>query len=144
MKQTFVLTLIVISLMGCDEGVKETNQSRMLGIMQEGTWRISYYYDTSVDETAIYSNYTYEFDPSSILSATDGANSFSGTWGIIDTDPFVDTLPDLNFNILFSSPPSFAKLSANWKVIEATDTKVKLSSTGGSNGGTDYLTFDRK
>lgn len=146
MKKTFALSLLLISLISCDEGIQKTNLSRVQGIMQEGTWRISYFYDTNVDETAIYSNYTFEFDQSAILAATDGTNSFSGTWRIIDNNQLLDLddLTDLSFNILFAAPPSFAKLAGNWSIIEITETKVKLTTTDITTGTIDYLTFDRK
>ncbi len=106
-----------------------------------GTWRITYFYDTDKEETAGFTGYNFTFGSS--LTATNGTNTYTGTWSVSDTNSSDDSLEDLHFNILFSSPAAFANLSDEWNIQERTDTKIKLIDVSGGNGGTDYLTFEK-
>ena len=44
-----------------------------------GDWKVSYFFDKS-DETTNYSGYTFEFLSNGQLTATQGSQSWTGTW----------------------------------------------------------------
>lgn len=112
--------------------------------VQQGSWRITYYYDTDSDETGRFSNYTFSFNSGNVLVATNGDNTYNGSWSITDSSSGDDNPHgDLDFNIAFSSPASFSELTDDWDIVTYTSTKIELIDVSGGNGGTDHLVFEK-
>ncbi len=113
--------------------------------MQQGNWRITYYYDTDSEETSRFSNYTFSFDPGNVLKASNGTNTYTGSWSITDSHSGNDDNPhsDVDFNIAFSSPSGFAELTDDWDIVSQSSTKIELIDVSGGNGGTDHLVFEK-
>ena len=143
MKSITLIFLLLIVTMACedDNSTKDTNQTQVVNIATSGTWRITYFYDTDKEETANFTGYKFTFGSS--LTATNGTNTYTGTWSVTDSNSNDDSMDDLDFNILFTAPPDFEDLSDDWDIIEVTDTKIKLIDVSGGGGGTDYLTFEK-
>lgn len=131
------LLIIVTSCLNKDSSIDY--KSQIEEIVTWGTWRITYYYDTDKEETSNYAGYNFTFSAS--LTATNGTNTYTGSWSITDNGSNDDS-PELHFNIAFSSPPAFEKLSDDWEIVEATESKITLRDVSGGGGGTDYLTFE--
>ncbi len=146
MKSIKSIALLLLVAFACsDDNSDTTNQSTVISIASSGTWRITYYYDTDKEETSSYAGYNFTFG-STALTATNGTNTYTGTWSVTDSNSNDDSMDDLDFNISFNNPPapsSFEDLSDDWDIIEVTDTKIKLIDVSGGNGGTDYLTFEK-
>jgi len=146
MKSIKSIALLLLVAFACsDDNSDPTNQSTVISIASSGTWRITYYYDTDKEETSSYAGYNFTFG-STALTATNGTNTYTGTWSVTDSNSNDDSIDDLDFNISFNNPPapsSFEDLSDDWDIIEVTDTKIKLIDVSGGNGGTDYLTFEK-
>lgn len=116
----------------------------VINMVNTGTWRITFYQDSGVDETSDFSGYNFSFGAGNILSATNGTNTYTGTWSVT-SDNSNDDSPsnDLDFNIAFSAPANFAELTEDWNIISYTATKVQLVHVSGGGGGTDYVTFEK-
>ena len=119
------------------------NPSDVINIVNNGTWRITYYYDTDQEETSDFNGYNITFGASNVLTASNGTNNYDGIWSITDSNSSDDSPSDLDFNIAFSSPAQFEELSDDWEIIEKSATVIKLKDVSGGNGGTDYLTFTK-
>jgi len=119
------------------------NSSDVFNIVNNGTWRITYYYDTDKEETTSFNGYNFTFGASNVLTTSNGTNNYTGTWSITDSNSNDDSISDLDFNIGFSSPAQFQELTDDWKIIEKSTTIIKLKHVSGGNGGTDYLTFTK-
>ena len=81
-----------------------------------------------------------------MLIATNGAASLSGSWVVTEQSDGSDgtnTFDDIDFDISFASAPVLSKLSEDWEIIEATDTKIDLRHMSGGNRETDLLTFNK-
>lgn len=118
-------------------------KNQVINTASAGTWRVTLFEEDGVNETTNYAGYNFTFGSNSVLTSTNGTNSYSGTWSISDSNSNDDTLNDLHFNISFSAPKDFADLSDDWDIIERTDTRIKLKDVSGGSGGTDYLTFEK-
>jgi hypothetical protein len=115
----------------------------VINIVNDGTWRISYYYDTDQEETSSFNGYNFTFGANNVLTASNGTNNYTGTWSITDSNSNDDSISDLDFNIAFSSPAQFEELSDDWEILEKSATRIKLTDISGGNGGTDFLTFTK-
>lgn len=137
----FVLTTSSMCSNDDDGSTSSVNPSDVINIVNNGTWRITYYYDTDHEETSNFNGYNFTFGESNVLTASNGTNSYTGTWSVTDSNSNDDNLSDLDFNIAFSSPAQFEELTDDWEIIEKSSTSIKLKDVSGGNGGTDYLTF---
>ena len=144
----FSLFLILLNVVFSCSSDSSSNSSidptPVINTVNKGTWRITFYEDSSVNETSNFAGYNFTFGSNSILSATNGVNVYVGTWSVT-SDTSGDDSPsnDLDFNIAFISPANFSELTEDWNIVERTDTKIKLVHVSGGNGGTDYITFEK-
>jgi hypothetical protein len=121
------------------QAINNVNQS-----VQQGAWRITYYFDTDSDETSRYTNYTFTFGSGNVLTASNGTNTYTGTWLVTNSNSNDDNpQSDLDFNIAFSSPANFQDLTDDWDIVSYTATRIELIDISGGNGGTDHLVFEK-
>jgi hypothetical protein len=141
----FLLNITWMCSSDNNNSVAPTNgiKTQVINTASTGTWRITLFEEEGVNETTNYAGYNFAFGPSSVLTSTNGSNSYSGTWSISDSNSNDDSLNDLHFNISFSAPKDFADLSDDWDILERTDTRIKLIDVSGGGGSTDYLTFEK-
>lgn len=155
MKRLLTAVLFFSLITACDdEDDKNSNAidekiSEVESTMTAGTWEITYYVDSGDDETATFADFTFTFSEGATnnLSATDGANTYTGSWSATNDDDSDDDNPDyddVDFNIAFASPPDFAELTEDWEIISMTASKIELRHVSGGGGGTDLLTFEKK
>lgn len=140
------LIFIVTTASTCskDDSVSTVNNpGEVISIAQNGTWRISYYYDTDHDATATFNGYSFQFGSNNVLTATKNTTIYTGIWSVTDSNSNDDSLSDLDFNIAFTTPAQFEELTDDWEIIEKSNTVIKLKDVSGGNGGTDYLTFTK-
>ena len=145
----FMFLFIVSIVSSCsDEDDSTVNNSvdptPVINVVNNGTWRVTLYEDSGVDETSNFTGYNFSFGAENILSATNGTNTYSGTWSVT-SDNSLDDSPsnDLDFNIAFSAPANFADLTDDWNIISYTATRIQLIHVSGGGGGTDYITFEK-
>jgi len=117
--------------------------TNVINTVSNGTWRITYYNDSGTIKTSLYTGFNFTFANSNLLTATNGTNTYSGSWSVTDSNSNDDTLSDLDFTILFTAPVNFADLSDDWDIQSQTATKIELVDISGGNGGVDYLTFEK-
>ncbi len=109
-----------------------------------GTWRITLFNDSGTIETSNFTGYNFTFAASNLLTATNGTNTYSGSWSVTSDDSGDDSPSnDLDFNIAFASPPNFEELTEDWNIISYSATRIQLIHVSGGGGGTDYLTFEK-
>lgn len=114
---------------------------------QDGSWRITYYFDSNQEETNDYVGYSFIFGSNNMLTAANGNNDIVGSWSVTNTSNSNDDSSsddDVDFNISFNAPEKFQELSDDWDVISHSSTKIELIDISGGNGGTDYLTFEKE
>jgi hypothetical protein len=127
-----------------DNSPSSTDPTPVITIVSQGTWRITSYVDSGTNETNHFTGYNFTFGDSSLLTATNGTNTYTGTWSVV-TDTTNDDNPssDLDFNIAFASPVDFADLTDDWDIVSYTATTISLIDVSGGNGGTDTLVFTK-
>lgn len=155
-KSLGTIAMICVLFVACDseddsQNDNGTSADQVAAIAENGTWGISYFYDSDQDETSNFSGYSFTFNADGTLAATNGNNTVSGTWSVTDSssnsssDDDGNSTDDDDFNIFFDVPASsdFEDLNDDWDIIEVTANKIELIDISGGNGGTDYLTFTK-
>ena len=144
----FLLCLFMLNVASMcssdDNSSSSTDPTPVITIVSQGTWRITSYVDSGTNETNHFTGYNFTFGASSVVTATNGTNTYTGTWSIV-TDSSNDDNPssDLDFNIAFASPVDFADLTDDWDFVSYTATTISLIDVSGGNGGTDTLVFTK-
>jgi len=146
-----ILTLsLILTSCSSDETMTIDNTALIKQIednVASGTWKITSYVDSGQDETNDYTGYNFEFNANGILSASNGTTIINGTWSVTDDDDNSNDDSsndnDIDFNILFNSPPNFEELSDDWDVVSTGNSKIELIDISGGNGGTDTLIFTK-
>lgn len=154
-----IVTLVIaISIIACSKDESNTaaadngtSADQVALMVQSGTWRITYFWDTDKDETDHFAGYVFTFNADGTLIAVKGNVTVNGTWSVIDdsgnssSDDDGNSTDDDDFNILFSVPETsdFDDLNDDWDIISATANKIELTDVSGGNGGIDFLTFEK-
>ncbi|MBY0487061.1 MAG: hypothetical protein K2P85_07750 [Flavobacteriaceae bacterium] len=140
-----IFMLNVASMCSSDDNSSSSNvaQTQVIATASSGTWRVTLYNDSGTVKTSNFTGYNFTFAASNSITATNGTNTYTGTWSVSDSNSNDDTINDLNFNIAFSTPVNFADLTDDWNIQSRTDTKIEFIDVSGGNGGTDYLTFEK-
>ena len=76
------------------------NPSDVINIVNNGTWRITYYYDTDHEETTNFNGYNFTFGASNVLTASNGTNNYTGTWSVTDSNSNDDSPKALILHLL--------------------------------------------
>ncbi len=101
-----------------------------------GKWKISYFFDKK-DETSNYQNYSFDFVANGNLTATNGGQTYSGTW----SSGYDDSKNKFLINFDSGAPSNLLELNEDWLIIEMKDDSMHFEHTSGGNGDTDVLKF---
>lgn len=136
---------MVIMISSCKKDDKEETsiQEELQSNIQSGSWQITKFIDSGTDETDHFAGYTFTFNASGTLIASNGNNTYEGSWSITDSNSDDDSQDDLDLNIYFNLTNDFEDLNDDWDFISQSAVKVELIDISGGNGGTDYLTFEK-
>lgn len=149
MRMVIATSLLSVMLMvSCNDDDDDsppnvTIEDQVENNVQKGTWRITKFIDSDEDETNNFAGYNFTFGDSGVLTASNGTNTYEGTWSITDSNSNDDSPDDLDFNINFNLMNDFEDLNDDWDFISQSASKIELIDVSGGNGGTDYLTFQK-
>jgi hypothetical protein len=138
----FLAIALLISSCKSEESVPDSTELIRQTAVQ-GTWRITYFYDTDVDETADFTGYAFTFGNNGVLTAAKGSTTHTGSWSVTDSSSDDDSDDDRHFNISFASPADFEDLSDDWDIVSISGSRIQLRDVSGGNGGTDDLVFEK-
>lgn len=136
-------SILFVNSCGSDDVVSVNTPSSVTNTVTLGTWKITLLDESGVVKTSDFSGYNFTFGSNNTINATNGTNVYSGAWSVSDDNVDDDSISTLHFNISFSSPANFVELTEDWKVLERTDSTIKLIHKSGGNGSTDFLTFTK-
>ena len=138
----FVFTAFAILLLSAFASCSNSDDNSSGGNNNQtpnaGTWKVSYFYDKK-DETGNYAAYTFEFGTDGSLSASNGSQTWSGTWQTGIDDSANKFLIDFNGTL----PSALSELEEDWRIISIEDNFMHFEHTSGGNGDTDVLKFTK-
>lgn len=112
-------------------------------IVTEGTLKITFCWDSDLNDAINFNVFNFSFGANNILTATEGRNTYIGTWSITDTNGYINNLSDLKFDITFSCPINFVEIIDDWRIIDNSSSYIQLRDVIGCEGGTEYLAFSK-
>ena len=131
-----LLLFSVVSLTACQKSDDNSNANSNTSTPAAGTWKVSYFFDKQ-DKTSNYSNYTFEFGANGSLTASNGSQSWSGSWatGVDDSgNKFV-------INLGGTLPSTLEDLVEDWHIVKMDGSTMHFEHTSGGNGDTRVLKF---
>jgi hypothetical protein len=133
----FVL-LSFLFLISCQRNNSaDLTQTQVTTTIQSGTWKVTLFNDNGIDETSNFNGFSFTFNANGTATATRNSIATDGSWVSGTDDSRVKLI--LDFGII--SP--LDELNEDWRVLERTDSKIRLTHISGGNGGTDFLTFEK-
>lgn len=140
----FLFMLNVASMCSSDSSSSSSDPTPVVNTATSGTWKVTSYIDSGTDETNHFTGYNFTFASANVLTATNGTNTYTGTWSVTSSDSNDDNpSSDLDFNIGFISPADFADLTDDWEIVSYSATTISLIDVSGGGGGTDTLVFTK-
>lgn len=135
-KALFAFAALLLSLSIALPACKNDNNPSNPPTPNPGQWKVSYFFDKQ-DKTSNYASYTFEFGSDGSLSATNGSQTWSGTWQTgID-----DSANKFLIDFVGTVPSALSELEEDWRIITIEDTSMHFEHTSGGNGDTDVLKF---
>ncbi len=131
----FIL-LSVAALTACNNDDNSNSNNNLTP--SAGTWKVSYFFDKQ-DETGNYTNYSFEFGAGGSLVATNGSQTWNGTWATGIDDSANKFLIDFSGTV----PSALAEMEDDWRIITIEDNFMHFEHTSGGNGDTDVLKFTK-
>ncbi len=154
----YSVLIVLLAFVACTNDDSDTTNSADLNaeieeiqdLATSGSWVVTSYIDSGVDETDDFTGYTFTFNANGSLVADNGANMVEGSWSVTgddssnsSDDSSSDDSDDIDFNIFFASPESFSELTEDWDIVSRSSTKIDLIDISGGDGSTDTLTFEK-
>jgi hypothetical protein len=110
----YIVTVIILLLfVSCSKKKDDTNTPGSINL-KEGTWRVSFYWDTK-DETSDFAGYALMFGDGGVLMAHKGASMYTGTWS--------QTSTKLTINF---TDATLSELNDDWLITESSSSLIKL------------------
>lgn len=105
-------------------------------VLTSGSWYVSYFYGDGYDETNYYNGYNFNFNSGGFCTAIKYSVTTNGDWDLHDESGYQRL--DLHYD-----GSALDEMEEGWKVLEYTETFIRLKHESG--GGTDnhYLNFTK-
>lgn len=134
--------LVVVSFMSCNKEESKNTADEVADTVKEGTWKVSYFYDSGKDETLNYSGYNFVFGGNNVLSASKGTNFYNGQWFVTKSTSDDDLFSTI-FKISIGPNDIFQDLNGDWKVMANTGSSLMLKDDSHGDTAIEYLTFEK-
>lgn len=156
LKTPLFLLLFSMAFVNCssddnNDGSSTQQAQSIINVANEGSWIISNFNDSGVDETNDFQGYQFTFGDNGILTASNGTNTLTGSWSVTTSssdsndDDGSSSDDDIDFNIFFqvSEDNDFEDLNDDWDVSSTSSSQINLFDVSGGDGSTDILVFTK-
>jgi hypothetical protein len=132
----YIFTLLLgLSFLSCKKIVQQQEQNAAINIITNGVWYVQTYTEDSIDITASFSGYVFQFKQDGTVVGTKDSIATTGTWTAdITTRTITSNFP---------SPPSpLNKLNSVWKITDSSIDYVVANTT--INDSTENLRLQKQ
>jgi len=140
--KVLIIAAVIATFVCCNDDENKTGADEVSDTVQDGTWKVGYFYDSGLDKTQNYAGYNFTFGGYTALTATKETNTYTGVWSASKSTSD-DNINGTIFMIGFGSPEALIRLSRSWKVIENTGTSLKLKDDSHGESAIDQLYLEK-
>jgi len=97
-------------------------------VIQQGLWKVGQFINGSVDETADFEGYQFNFHVNHYLVASGNNHTMTGSWEVKDDNGSIQIKIHFNSD---NDHLEFTQIEEEWEVMELTGTLVKTTADGG-------------
>lgn len=137
----FITAALSFSIVGCSsadlDSLTVTEAESIIG--DTDSWKVTYYYDKTKDETSDFNGWSFEFLSDGTLNAVNSSTAYSGSWSIENTDD--DPVYNKKMVILIAGADPLDNMSDDWLITELTESVMKLQDD--SDNGIEELHLER-
>ena len=122
-----LLLFSMLALVACskNDDTEKLTRDNLFQITVSAKWQVNLYANGDDINTDDYTNYKFSFLTSNTVKATNGTNTYNGTW-FSDNSDEPQNKTGLILNIGFDAPETFADLSRDWEVLSAEQSTIRL------------------
>ncbi|REH00847.1 hypothetical protein C8P67_10295 [Flavobacterium aquicola] len=131
-RKVLTIAFIMAVFISCSNDDNKTGANDVSDTVQDGTWKVTYFYESGEDITQEYAGYNFAFDDNTVVTAAKEADSYTGVWSVSKSTSD-DDISSTIFILSFGTSSSLLHLSGSWKVIENTGTSLKLKNNSNSD-----------
>jgi hypothetical protein len=128
------------SIDDCDDdnsgGSGGSGNQAFTDVLISGTWYITYFTDDNNNETSYFNGYNFTFNNNGTTTAVKIGVTTNGTWST-----YIDS-GENKFELSFDGV-TLDEIEDDWRIIEFSETQIRLKDVSGGDGSTDYLTFTK-
>ena len=95
-----------------------SNNPTLSTLITSGSWRVSYFLESSDDHTSNFTGYVFQFNSNGTMTADVSGSTTNGTWSMDDSNN--------EFHIDLGNIAPLKDLSHGWTVISKTSTEIVL------------------
>lgn len=138
-----LLTIVVIStFVSCHNDESKNTVDEVTDTMKEGTWRVSYFYNSGKVETENYAGYNFVFGGNAVVTVSKQTNSYNGQW-LVNESTSDDDLFSTIFQISIGPNELFQNINRDWKLMNNSGSTLMLKDDSKGEKAIDYLTFEK-
>lgn len=136
MKKLVILPFLFASLLmiSCSKSNTTDPATELVAksaMVSSGDWKVTLYLDSGKDETNDFSAFNFSFSPDGTLVASNGINTYSGTWSLLKSTASSDDNPSTDdknnrMTISISGDKLMDKVSKKWVTEKVTETELRL------------------
>src|SRR6201991_1795847 len=86
----FAACLVIAGLTACSDDDSKSNvngnATAVASNLKSGSWKITKFVEEENVETGHFTGYNFTFGDNNVLTATNGTNTYTGTWNVFDDD----------------------------------------------------------
>lgn len=124
-----ILLFVIISMSSCKN--KNGSASPTSSIVTNGTWRVTYYWDKTKDETADFSGHTFQFNSNGNLLISHSSMNVTGNW-MHEHDDSNGGIDKMHFSNCGTTSP-YDNLNDDWVITSQTNSKIELKDDHNNN-----------
>ena len=108
----------------------DSNNLSANSALSSGSWRVSYYYDKTKDETSDFNGYTFVFQQNGQLAITFSSGSANGTWSTSGSD---DNGNSQKLILSAGATDPLQNLNDDWVITSVNASKIELKDDSNNN-----------
>lgn len=136
-----ILILVLISMTSCSSDSNPTPldiRNRLQSTITQGNWAVANFSNNGVNQTQIFSGYTFNFNAQNAVLVTFPESTVPGNWTANVEGPLA-----VLFLQFFATNDVLQLLNTSWEILHVAPSEIRLRRTNADSGTVNLLTFTK-